>query len=63
MIPDTTRVPDLIPESGDEYVGETELGYEEAAEGAKPRWAFFVMNADGSGVRKVTWALPGGKAR
>ena len=28
---------------------------------AKPRWAFFVMNADGSGVRKVTWSLPGGK--
>ena len=23
-----------------------------------PRWAFFVMNADGSGVRKVNWALP-----
>jgi TolB protein len=26
---------------------------------AKPRWAFFVMNADGSGVRQVNWALPG----
>jgi Tol biopolymer transport system component len=26
----------------------------------KPRWAFFVMNADGSGVRKVNWSLPGG---
>ena len=25
----------------------------------KPRWAFFVMNADGSGVRKVNWKLPG----
>jgi Tol biopolymer transport system component len=24
----------------------------------KPRWAFFVMNADGSGVRKVNWSLP-----
>jgi TolB protein len=24
----------------------------------KPRWAFFVMNADGSGVRKVDWPLP-----
>jgi Tol biopolymer transport system component len=24
-----------------------------------PRWAFFVMNADGSSVRKVNWALPG----
>ena len=23
-----------------------------------PRWAFFVMNADGSGVRQVNWALP-----
>jgi Tol biopolymer transport system component len=29
------------------------------SEPAKPRWAFFVMNADGSGMRKVTWALPG----
>ena len=28
-------------------------------EGVKPRWAFLVMNADGSGVRKVTWSLPG----
>jgi Tol biopolymer transport system component len=26
---------------------------------ARPRWAFFVMNADGSGVRKVNWPLPG----
>jgi Tol biopolymer transport system component len=26
---------------------------------ATPRWAFFVMNADGTGVRKVTWSLPG----
>jgi Tol biopolymer transport system component len=25
----------------------------------KPRWAFFVMNANGTGVHKVTWALPG----
>ena len=25
---------------------------------SKPRWAFFVMNADGSGVRKVAWTLP-----
>ena len=24
-----------------------------------PRWALFVMNADGTGVRKVNWALPG----
>jgi TolB protein len=24
----------------------------------KPRWAFFVMKADGSGVRKVNWSLP-----
>ena len=23
-----------------------------------PRWAFFVINADGTGVRKVTWAAP-----
>jgi Tol biopolymer transport system component len=27
-------------------------------EPVKPRWAFFVMNADGSGVRKVNWSLP-----
>ena len=26
-----------------------------------PRWAFFVMNADGTGVRKVSWPVPGGK--
>jgi Tol biopolymer transport system component len=26
---------------------------------AKPRWAFWVMNADGTGARKVTWSLPG----
>ena len=25
----------------------------------KPRWAFFVMNADGTGMRKVNWSLPG----
>ena len=30
-------------------------------EGMKPRWAFLVMNADGSGVRKVSWSLRGGK--
>ena len=23
-----------------------------------PRWAFFVMNVDGTGVRKVTWSIP-----
>jgi Tol biopolymer transport system component len=28
---------------------------------SKPRWAFFVVNADGSGVRKVLWSLPGQK--
>jgi len=27
---------------------------------AKPRWAFFVMNADGTGTRKVNWSLPPG---
>jgi hypothetical protein len=26
---------------------------------SNPRWAFFVMNADGTGVHKVTWKLPG----
>lgn len=26
-----------------------------------PRWAFFVMNADGKSVRKVDWALPKGR--
>jgi Tol biopolymer transport system component len=26
---------------------------------SKPRWAFFVMNADGSGTHEVKWALPG----
>jgi peptide/nickel transport system permease protein len=43
VIPDTTRVPDLVPESGDEYVGDLELGYDESAEGAKPRsqWQLF----------------------
>jgi Tol biopolymer transport system component len=25
---------------------------------AKPRWAFFVMNANGTGMHKVTWSLP-----
>jgi Tol biopolymer transport system component len=25
---------------------------------SSPRWAFFVMNADGTGIRKVAWALP-----
>jgi Tol biopolymer transport system component len=28
------------------------------SEPVKPRSAFFLMNADGSGLRKVTWALP-----
>jgi TolB protein len=28
-------------------------------EGTKPRWAFLVVNADGTGVRKVDWKLPG----
>jgi TolB protein len=28
---------------------------------SKPRWAFFVMNADGSGVKKVAWAAPSSK--
>jgi Tol biopolymer transport system component len=27
----------------------------------KPRWAFFVMRADGSAVRKVTWSVPGSR--
>ena len=31
------------------------------SEPVSPRWAFFVMNADGTGVRKVTWSLPTGK--
>jgi TolB protein len=26
---------------------------------SSPRWAFFVMNSDGTGVRQVNWALPG----
>ena len=26
-----------------------------------PRWAFFVMNADGTGVQQVNWSLPGKK--
>ena len=26
---------------------------------SKPRWAFFVMSVDGSGVRKVSWEAPG----
>jgi Tol biopolymer transport system component len=25
---------------------------------SSPRWLFYVMNADGTGVRKVTWAAP-----
>jgi TolB protein len=25
---------------------------------SKPRWAFFVMNSDGSGVKQVAWAAP-----
>ena len=29
------------------------------SEPTKPRWAFFVMNADGTGTHKVTWSLPG----
>jgi len=28
-------------------------------EPSRPRWAFFLMKADGSGVKKVDWALPG----
>jgi TolB protein len=30
-------------------------------DGTKPHGAFFVMNADGSAVRKVTWSLPGAR--
>jgi TolB protein len=30
-------------------------------DGFEPRWAFFVMNADGSGVRQVNWTLPKGR--
>jgi Tol biopolymer transport system component len=30
-------------------------------EGVKPHWAFSIMNADGSGVRTVNWALPGNR--
>jgi Tol biopolymer transport system component len=26
-----------------------------------PRWAFFVMNADGSSARKVNWSLRSGR--
>jgi TolB protein len=29
------------------------------SEPVKPRWAFYVMNSDGTGVRKVDWSLPG----
>jgi TolB protein len=28
-----------------------------------PRWAFYVVNADGTGVHKVNWALPAQKRR
>jgi TolB protein len=28
-------------------------------DGSKPRWAFFVMNADGTAARQVNWSLPG----
>ena len=30
-------------------------------EGTKPRWAFLVVNADGTGVRQVDWKLPGSR--
>ena len=30
-------------------------------DGSKPRWAFFVMNADGTAARQVNWSLPGKK--
>jgi len=30
---------------------------------SNPRWAFFVMNADGSDVRQVSWSLPGRKGK
>ena len=28
-------------------------------DGSKPRWAFFVINTDGTGARQVNWSLPG----
>jgi Tol biopolymer transport system component len=30
-------------------------------EGLRPRWAFLVMNADGTNVRQVNWKLPGAR--
>jgi peptide/nickel transport system permease protein len=43
VIPDTTKVPDLIPESGDEYRDEVGLAVDSEVEGAKPRtqWQLF----------------------
>ena len=31
------------------------------SEPVKPHWAFYLVNADGSGVRKVTWSLSNAK--
>ena len=51
----------LTRSSGYETIAVLVAGRSEArlpAPPSTPRWAFFVMNADGTGGRKVTWAAP-----